>query len=226
VLVRTENRNELRDVTTGRLVLGLPVSSHTPAALSADGRTLAMLAWDGARKARTMMLTNATTGARLWQNAVEKPSDDLLVFDSSGERLAVFGFDKRVTFFDAQNGTVLQRTPPVAQPHALFIGDDFALVDDEHGLGVVDLATWKSRWRVVQRRFPRGFVVPRDASFFFEFERAVVRRRSLRTGLPLGAPIDLTPSDDSAVAIATSNDGKTLVVGTQRGVLLRFELRE
>ena len=85
--------------------------------------------------------------------------------------------------------------------------------------------TWELRWRIVQHGFPRGFVVPRAADFFFEFDEALIRRRSLRTGEPIGQPIDLGPSDDKATRMATSSDGKTLVVGTERGVLLRFRVR-
>jgi hypothetical protein len=50
------------------------------------------------------------------------------------------------------------------------------------------------------------------------------RRRGLTTREPLGDPIDLAPSDDEAHAIATSSDRKILMVGTERGVLLRFRI--
>jgi hypothetical protein len=203
--------------------------------LSPDGRTLATLAWDAARKTYTPTLWSATTGVRLWQNA-ELRFDVWLTFDAAGERLVLFGSDKRVTFLDARSGAVLHRTPPVAKPWQLFVRDDFALVYDEQGLRVVDLTTWQSRWRVPRvfaraddiwnPPYPRGLAVPKNGDFFFEFERSLVRRRSFRTGEPIGEPIDLWPSDDWAVDMATSNDGKTLVVGTVRGVLLRFRLRE
>ena len=152
-------------------------------------------------------------------------ADPILAFDASGRRLVFSDDDHHVKFLSTANGAVLARLGPVPALKEIHLGDDFALVDDANGLAVVDLATWTPRFRIVQRTFPRGIALPRNAAYFWEFDGALVRRRSLTTGEPIGDPIDLAPSDDEPHAIATSSDGKILMVGTERGVLLRFRVK-
>ncbi len=63
-----------------------------------------------------------------------------------------------------------------------------------------------------------------DGPAFLELNDRVIRIRSVETGKELAEPIDLEPSADAPSHLATSYDGGTLVVGTQRGVLLRFKI--
>jgi hypothetical protein len=68
------------------------------------------------------------------------------------------------------------------------------------------------------------FLASPDGHSFLQVDGTLVRRRFVETGAGAGEPIDLGPSADAPRQIALSSDGGTLVVGTARGVLLRFRL--
>lgn len=225
VLVRTSNANELRDLANGRTLFRAASYTWTPATFSPDGGTFATLTWDEARKAFDATLRDAFDGNLLWRNAEEKPSEHVLAFDAKGEALVVLGWDRRISFLRVRDGSLVRRTRPIAELKQLHVGDGMALVEDAEGLAAVDLDTWRPKWRV-RHSVQSGFAVPPNGEIFFEFEDRTIVRRSMRTGDAVGEPIDLDPSDDRPVDLACSADGSVLIVGTERGALLRFRVSE
>lgn len=222
-LVQTSNANELRDLESGSTLDRAAQFAWTPVAFSPDGLSFATLMWNAERNAYDTALRQASNGALVWRNAKEKPSGRVVAFDDKGRAFVVSGSDRRLSFLNARDGSLVRRTPPLADFQELHVSDGIALVGDAEGLAAIDLQTWHPMWRVRQTN-RGGLAIAPKASLFFQSEDRKVVRRSLRTGGVVGDPIDLEPSDDRPARVACSADGGVLIVGTERGVLLRFRV--
>jgi hypothetical protein len=229
VALRRSTTVEVRDWSTGKPLWSVPVAMFCEAALSPDGHAVAMFVWENGDTAARTTLCDAGTGAVLWQDQGERPRTENIRFGREGRTVVFLDAEQRLVELDAHDGSVLRRTHAEAGTWTL-AGDSRALIVGDRGKSVVafDLDAGKPLWRTNEGREPNNssirLAVSPDGRTFFQIDDNSVRRRLTATGAEAGAAIDLGPSADAPRQLALSSDGRTLVVGTRRGVLLRFRV--
>jgi outer membrane protein assembly factor BamB len=234
VLVRERGSNELRDWATGRVIWSAPHHLWAPAALAPNGGRFAVLTWNQHRNAFDTVLRDAATSGVVWTNERERPSDRVLAFSPDGARIIVRDHDFRLVVLDAATGSVRRR---IALPEgdrkgasnglarAVFIDTHRVLLVGGYGeaLTAFDVETGTSIWHV-DETISVDEVAGLDAEHFVAITKRSVSLRNSKTGRDVAPPIDFFPSDDGPRHVAVSTDGRLLTVGTQRGVLIRFQL--
>lgn len=224
---------ELREWSSGRPLWITPkVGKSDEAIFSPDGGAIATLRWipAPADSAALATLLEASTGAVRWQHPLEGPRPHALFFGADGRTVVFLDADDRLVVVDARDGSVLRRVGPTEQGTWTRAGDTRALVvgPAQRSIASYDLETGRIVWRTNEGRASREgstFVVATpDGQTFFEAQDSAIRRRSVESGADLGDPIDLGPSADAPRQLAVSSDGRTLLVGTRRGVIVRLGL--
>jgi hypothetical protein len=237
VLVRTDDRDELRDWSTGTPLWSRSRPGRSDAAFSPDGGKVALVHWHERERKPNMLaaLVEIASGKVLWENDALRRSAAFVTFAPDGQGVLVGetrnpedqlpGQD--LVTLSIRDGSVTSRVGRLEQGRLTAIGDRALWVDDDRGATGYDVDSGKRLWTSDESKGNgygmRVAAVPGTGTFVQTFG-GTVRLREARTGKDLGPPLDLAPSADHAVRIAVSADGATLVVGTHRGVLLRFAL--
>jgi sugar lactone lactonase YvrE len=226
VLVREREKNALREWPTGRVLWSAPHYLWAPATLSPDGARLAVLVWEQARKRFAATLIDLSTNAVVWKDEKENLAGRILSFSPDGRTLLAHDWNKRLVTFQAADGAVLRHVGPIDEGDFTFAGGGRAVLGLHRSKRLVsyDLETGQAAWQVQETHWRNGVAAAGDRRALVEFNDTCIRLRDLETGKSLGEPIDLAPSADAPLHLATSSDGGTLVVGTERGVLLRFKI--
>jgi outer membrane protein assembly factor BamB len=228
--IRTTAFDELRDWSSGLPLWSSPGIFWTPMSLAPDGHALATPELETNEGDYFVALRDAAKGTILWENKQARLRGSLL-FTAGGREVVLLDADRRLVSLDARDGSVLRRTGPTEDGTWILAGGARALVVGAQGKSIAayDMETGKPLWRSAEGRVSSSdgvrVVAGPDGRTFLELDDTFIRRRSVETGAEIGERIDLGPSADAPRQIALSSDGQTLVVGTRRGVLLRFRVK-
>ena len=229
--IRASDFVELREWSSGRVLWWSHNDLWATTSLSPDGHAIATFVWDWKESHFFVTLRDAAKGTILWQNRQERPRSESLLFTSSGRQLVFLDADSRLVVLDARDGSVLRRAGPTEAGTWTLAGRARALVvgEREKSIASYDLDTGHQLWRSSEGKEATSdgvrVVAWPDGGAFLELDDTLIRRRSVETGAQIGDPINLGPSADAPRQLALSSDGQTLVVGSRRGVLLRFRVR-
>jgi WD40 repeat protein len=227
---------ELREWSSGGPLWITPRGPSDAAIFSPDGGAMATLRSvrdDPPRYWATLAtLLDAATGSVLWQHRLVGPGPHHARFFGRDGRTVVISDANDLVVLDAHDGSVLHRVGPLEAGTWTRAGDTRALVVGEkrRSIASYDLETGKQVWRTNEGRGNWDgstlVVALPDGKAFVEANESLIRRRNVESGADLGDPIDLGPSADAPRQLAVSSDGRTLLVGTRRGVILRFGLTQ
>jgi WD40 repeat protein len=208
----------LLDAETGRVVWEIP-DQRSPAAFSPDGSLIATVG-----SANDLAMRATATGRPLWTLAPGMYGTSILIFTADGGQIVTTDEAFQLVVRDTKTGRPL-RTLGRYRPQGAAMRPDGVLVFQE-GHDVVMLPVDGSPATVRERTSlgDAGFVLTPDGAQAFVLARSRVILTRLTDGADLGS-VDLRAFDDVAYGLALSRDGRRLLIGTQRGVILSFELR-
>jgi WD40 repeat protein len=229
-LVHTRYDNEVRNWPDGRVRFKIPHYLWYAGSLSPDGTQLATLAWSDKTKAFVIELRDAMTGKVVWRNAKLRAENDVLAFMAGGRQLLVRTRDGQLVALDVQDGALQQRIGAIPSGRLELVDDRWALYRGEYGsLAGYDLQKGDFAWKAPATATMRVTAAIPGHAVFPLAEGGTVRLHRVATGEALPGAIDLEATEDipftMAAAASGSKDGPVLLVGTQRGVVLRFALR-
>ena len=227
VLVRKSGGNEVRSWSSGQLLSSNAHYMWTAAAISPDGGRAATLDWSRTTSYWRITLRDALAGKIIWQNAEERAGKRVLRFDRDGRRLVVQDADRKLVFLNTSDGSAARRLGPVEPARWVLLGHGRALIasEDRNVLTAYDLETGARSWSSIEKHWRLAVVLSGDGRSFFSLDDKSVRLRSLATGRDWASASISSQARMNRDSLAASSDGTTLVVGTERGVLLRFRLR-
>jgi WD40 repeat protein len=210
------DETKVRDVATGRT---LWTAKH---ALAGPSRSV-LVSPDGTRiafDAGGPRMHDAADGRVLWQG---QPAN-LLAFSADGRTLYVETRDWHVRALATTDGAVQadldRKRTSTNSFYSTADGKRAIAVDYRQSTGY-DLTTGKKLWDM--EGVPYGiFFLPGHQTFVSHDNG--IRLRSVATGQDVGPQLDLRPLGPVLVSPLLLPDGKTLLVGTNEGLVLRFHV--
>ena len=208
------------DLHTGRTIWEAPGSSNDTEYLaswqtahSTTGSRIARVAFvDGQPQ---LVMHDARTGERLWS----RPSvGDPVAFALDREVVAP-NEQGTLSVYDAGTGRQT-RSLAFRSSAASITPDGSLLVTASPGLRVYDLATARLT-RQLEADWSGPYVLTADGLVVTGEHDGTIRFRRLDGGADVGR-IDLATSEDIATALQLADSDRELLVGTARGVILRF----
>ncbi len=212
------DHSTMRDVPTGRKLWTVSHAGTGAARrllVSPDGTRIAFNDDDtgGPR------MHDAVNGRVLWRGGLA----DMLAFSADGRTLYVETRDWHLLGLATADGTV---ETDIDRKHtstrSLFLSGDGkrAIVANFPNTGGYDLTTGKRLWEVKGAE-SRLFFLPDNQTFISDSTN--LRLRSMATGLDIAPPFDPHPLDVGLRPLLLP-DGKTLLLSTAEGLILRFHV--
>jgi WD40 repeat protein len=205
------------DAETGKVIW--EVSDRAgPAAFTPDGAHVATVGRD-----HDLTMHDAGTGRVLWRHEPRMSGSSVLAFTPDGKRLVADTATSQLAVWDVRTGRLIRDLGRHAEQKVAMRADavlvfqqarDAVLLPVDGGAAIVRPN--------VSLGYP-SFVLTPDGRHAFALERDHVTLTRLDDGANLGE-IDLLPFDDGPTSADLSRDGRRLLVGTRRGVLLNFEI--
>jgi hypothetical protein len=150
---------------------------------------------------------------------------NMLAFSADGRTLYVETRDWHVLALAAADGAIQadidRKRTSTDFFHPTADGKRAIAADHQQSTGY-DLTTGKRLWEMKGGEYELFFLP--DHETFVSYEYRAIRLRSMATGLDVGPRLDLGPLWPSVFRPLLLPDGKTLLVGTDEGLVLRFHV--
>ena len=213
------DETKVRDVATGRTLWAARHYESAPSRcllVSPDGTRIAF----ADRMAGGPRVQDAADGRLMWQGRQAK----MLAFSADGRTLYVETRDWHVLALATADGAIQadidrQRTSTDSF-HPTADGKRAIAANHQQSSGY-DLVAGKRLWEMKGGEY--GFFLLPDNQSFVSHEYRAIRLRSMATGLDVGPQLDLGPLG-AGVRPLLLPDGKTLLVDTDEGLVLRFRI--